>query len=132
MTSARLGREGAARETAVLLLTPSGRDAAVAARALERAGFDAVVCESGDALINGIACGAGTAVLSEEALTPQLVAGLGRVLAAQLPWSDFPFLVFTERRATEREDRGAPGTFDVLGNVTPLEGPLHVLAMISG
>jgi signal transduction histidine kinase/ActR/RegA family two-component response regulator len=118
-------------EMAVLVLTPSGRDASLAAGALERAGFDAIVCEDGEALARRIEAGTGAAMLAEEALTPALLARLAAVLAAQPPWSDFPFLIFVERGATARENQLALETFVGLGNVTALERPLHILTMIS-
>ena len=100
----------AAHETAVLVLTPSGRDASLASRALEQAGFASIVCGDGEALVERIAAGAGAALLAEEALTPTLVTRLVAVLAEQLPWSDFPFLIFTERAATSRAPRSAHGS----------------------
>ncbi|HVU51221.1 MAG TPA: hybrid sensor histidine kinase/response regulator [Polyangia bacterium] len=101
------------------------------ARALGEAGFAAHVCETADELAARIAEGAGAALLAEEALTPPLVARLADALLTQEPWSDFPFLIFTEGAATARENQRALRTFDVLGNVTALERPLHILTMIS-
>ncbi|HEY2728836.1 MAG TPA: hybrid sensor histidine kinase/response regulator [Polyangia bacterium] len=119
------------REYAVLVLTPAGRDAALAARALEQAGIQVVVCQDGEALAARVAGGAGAALVAEDALSPEIVAELVDILGAQPPWSDFPFLIFTERAATARENQRALETFGGLGNVTALERPLHMLTMIS-
>ncbi|HVZ75646.1 MAG TPA: hybrid sensor histidine kinase/response regulator [Polyangia bacterium] len=123
--------ERATPETAVLVLTPSGRDAVLVARALEQSGFVAVPCRDGEELVRRIVEGAGAALVAEEALEPSVVRRLVEVLAAQAPWSDFPFLIFTERAATVRENQLALETFDVLGNVTALERPLHMRTMVS-
>ena len=118
-------------ENAVLVLTPSGRDASLAARVLEQAGLTVSVCADGDTLVREIAAGAGAAIVAEDALTPPLVARLIDMLARQPAWSDFPFLIFTARVATARENERTLETFAGLGNVAALERPLHPLTMIS-
>jgi signal transduction histidine kinase/CheY-like chemotaxis protein len=123
--------EAARLETAVLILAPAGRDAALAAGALERAGIGSVVCEDGDALCVRVAVGAGAAVVAEEALTPPVVEPLARVLAAQLPWSDFPLIILTGRDTTTHESRRVLDDFGKLGNVTALERPLHPRTLLS-
>jgi signal transduction histidine kinase/ActR/RegA family two-component response regulator len=120
-----------ALENAVLVLTPSGRDASLVARALEQVGIGACVCPDGESLARRVADGAGAALLAEEALTPAVVEQLVAVLQTSPPWSDFPFLIFTERGATARENQRALEIFAGLGNVTALERPLHTLTMIS-
>jgi signal transduction histidine kinase/ActR/RegA family two-component response regulator len=124
--------ERPALENAVLVLTPSGRDASLVARALEQVDLTACICPDGEALARSVAAGAGAALVAEEALTPTVVARLVDVLGTQAPWSDFPFLIFTERAATARENERAFEAFAGLGNVTALERPLHMLTMISG
>jgi signal transduction histidine kinase/ActR/RegA family two-component response regulator len=118
-------------QTAVLVLAPSGRDASLASRALGEVGFATLICESGEELAARVAAGAGAALIAEEALTPPVLARLLDILGRQKPWSDFPFLIFTERAATVRENQRALESFDGLGNITALERPLHMLTMIS-
>jgi signal transduction histidine kinase/CheY-like chemotaxis protein len=117
-------------ENAVLILTPSGRDASLAAQVLEEAGIAAAICADGDALVARMVR-AGAAICATNALSPVIVAKIIAVLAQQPPWSDFPFLIFTERAATTRENERTLETFAGLGNVTALERPLHPLTMIS-
>jgi signal transduction histidine kinase/CheY-like chemotaxis protein len=126
-----MSAEGGLVENAVLVLTPSGRDASLAARLLEQAGIAAIVCGDGDALVHEVTAGAGAAVVAEDALTPPIVARLIEVLDRQPAWSDFPFLIFTERAATTRDNERTLETFAGLGNVAALERPLHPLTMIS-
>jgi signal transduction histidine kinase/CheY-like chemotaxis protein len=117
-------------ENAVLILTPSGRDASLAANVLEEAGIAAAICADGDALVARMVR-AGAAICATNALSPAIIAKITAVLAQQPPWSDFPFLIFTERAATTRENERTLETFAGLGNVTALERPLHPLTMIS-
>jgi signal transduction histidine kinase/CheY-like chemotaxis protein len=126
-----MSAEGSPAENAVLVLTPSGRDASLAARVLEQAGIAALVCANGEALVREVKAGAGAAIVAEDALTPPLVARLIEILARQPAWSDFPFLIFTERAATTRENQRTLETFAGLGNVAALERPLHPLTMVS-
>jgi len=123
--------EPAGAELAVLVLAPSGRDATLAGLALDRVGVTSRVCADGRALGTRIAAGAGAALVAEEALTADVVASLVAVLANQPQWSDFPFLIFTERAASARENQQALELLADLGNVTALERPLHPLTMIS-
>jgi signal transduction histidine kinase/CheY-like chemotaxis protein len=117
-------------ENAVLILTPLGRDASLAARVLEQAGIATAICADGDFLVERMAR-AGAAICATDALSPAVVAQIIAVLGRQPPWSDFPFLIFTERAATTRENERTLETFAGLGNVTALERPLHPLTMIS-
>ena len=122
---------GGGLELAVLVLAPSGRDASLASRTLDRVGVTTVVCGDGASLVARIGARAGTAVVAEEALTPAVTRSLVEVLAIQPPWSDFPFLILTERAASARENQRALELLADLGNVTALERPLHPLTMIS-
>jgi signal transduction histidine kinase/ActR/RegA family two-component response regulator len=115
----------------VLILAPSGRDGVLAAQVLEQAGLLVEVCQNDKAFLDGVAQGAGTAIVAEEALNPKLVARLAEVLRNQLPWSDFPVLIFTTRQASARDNRRALEAFADLGNVTALERPIHPLTMVS-
>jgi signal transduction histidine kinase/CheY-like chemotaxis protein len=114
-----------------MVLAPSGRDAALASQVLEQAQISAQTCADLDALIAAIDTGAGTAVLANEALTPEVIAALTAYLQGQPAWSDFPLLIFTARAASAAENRRALEAFASLGNVTALERPVHPLTMVS-
>ncbi|HEY2901081.1 MAG TPA: histidine kinase dimerization/phospho-acceptor domain-containing protein, partial [Polyangia bacterium] len=115
----------------VLILAPSGRDAELAAQILAQAAIRASVCADVAHLIDSYKKGAGAAILTEEALTTPVVRQLGEALATQLPWSDFPLLIFTSKAASTHDNRRALERFTDLGNVTALERPLHPLTMVS-
>ena len=118
-------------ERRVLVLAPSGRDAALASQVLEQAKIPALVCEDVAALTAAMDAGAGAALLANEALTPPVIAALTAHLQQQQAWSDFPLLILTARAASASENRRTLEAFAGLGNVTALERPVHPLTMVS-
>jgi signal transduction histidine kinase len=108
----------------VLVLTPYGRDAAIAADLLRRHGVAAVVCEHLDALAAQLEPEIGAALVAEEALAGPAIDRLASWLDSQPPWSDFPFIVLANGYKGQRSTR-AFETLDRLGNVVLLERPLH-------
>jgi len=113
----------------VLLLLPTARDAFLTAGILGRNGIVSQACAKPSDLALELAVGAGVVLISEEALA---VAGTRSVLAqvvdAQPPWSDLPVLVLARQGADSHEVRDA---LQMLGNVTLLERPLRVSALLS-
>jgi DNA-binding NtrC family response regulator len=103
----------------VLILAPSGRDAAVAAAILGEVGLVPTVCLDLDALVSGLD-GAGGAIVTEEALLHSDRKRLAGWIRQQPPWSDFPFVLLTSRGS-----HADAGLTDLLGNVTVLERPFH-------
>src|SRR5688572_20335625 len=120
--------EGAFREEAVLILAPTAKDAAISRKILEQAGVDCALCRDIGELCAGIGGGAGIAVLAEEALTHQTLDLLRLVIRRQPAWSDFPLLVLTEQGA---DSALVLRTLETLGNVTLLERPVRVPALVS-
>jgi signal transduction histidine kinase/ActR/RegA family two-component response regulator len=122
------GEEGSAEP--VLILTPTGRDAAVAVACLHAAGIRthlchdvAEVCAAMDAAAAGL--------LADEALPAPALDLLHVALQRQPLWSDFPMILLTSSpRATEAmwqrvQELGA------VGNVTVLERPLTRVTLLS-
>lgn len=89
-------------EERVLILTPRGRDAAVIEGVLDRSGIHATVCANVAAWLTGLREGAGTALVTEEALADGDTADVFAWLDQQQPWSDFPFIVLATRQAGRR------------------------------
>src|SRR5688572_14331847 len=79
----------------VLLLAPTGRDAALVAKVLGEAGVAAESCDRIEEFCRRLAQGAGGAFITEEALTPFAVRCLVDALREQPQWSDFPRVVLT-------------------------------------
>ena len=80
----------------VLVLAPTGRDAAAALDQLRAAGLSGIVCAGVVELIGKLDEGAGVAVIAEEAFRNDF-AKLTEWVAKQPPWSDFPFIVISSR-----------------------------------
>src|SRR3954449_3647413 len=103
----------------VLILAPSGRDAAVAAAILGEVSLVPTVCLDLDALVSGLDR-AGGAIVTEEALVHSDRRELAAWVRQQPPWSDFPFVLLTSRGS-----HADTSLTELLGNVTVLERPFH-------
>jgi FixJ family two-component response regulator len=114
-----------------LILAPQGRDAFVAARILHEAGLAAQICDDLPKLLQELALGAGVAVLTNETIQSADLSGLAAWLGAQPPWSDFPFLLLTERGGGPERNPAAERQMETLGNVAFLERPFHPTTFIS-
>ncbi|OHV17436.1 hybrid sensor histidine kinase/response regulator [Methylorubrum extorquens] len=117
-------------EERVLILTPRGRDAAVIEGVLDRSGIHATVCANVAAWLTGLREGAGTALVTEEALADSDTADVFAWLDAQQPWSDFPFIVLATRQAGRRTQSAAE-LLRRLGNVVLLERPINAETLTS-
>jgi len=117
-------------EHRVLVFAPVGRDAELTRELLERAFIPCAVCDSITSLSDTLAdTGAGALMLTEEALDVPQFRNLLAVLEQQAPWSDVPVLLFAGS-GTEMSVR-AIRSIDTLRNVTLLERPIRVAAVIS-
>jgi signal transduction histidine kinase/PleD family two-component response regulator len=122
--------ETGTRPLRVLLLAPTGRDASTMAGILSRAGFAAEACASAEELCRGIDEGAGVAVVTAEALTPQAMRRISATLATQPPWSEIPLMIFVAAPDMDRAAR----SFEGLGPrayVTLVDRPIHVKTLLS-
>lgn len=114
-----------------LVLAPTGRDAAIAAAILKEAGATAVVCETLGGLQRRLEEGAGLAVVVEEALRDCDLTALSAWIEGQPSWSDFPFLVLTQRGGSVERNPVARRLSVMLGNVSFLERPFHPTTLVS-
>ena len=106
----------------VLVLAPRGRDAAVIRQTLgER---DVQVCADVRELQQRVTEGAGTAIITEEALVGQDLGGLATWLRDQPPWSDLPIIVLAAQRAGPRPGLAQQVLAD-LGNIVIFERPIN-------
>jgi hypothetical protein len=83
-----------------------------------------VTCDSAEMLTRELDVGAGTALLTEEALANGHAGGLFAWLERQPAWSDFPFILLAARSIGRRSARGLE-VLERLGNVVVLERPLN-------
>lgn len=117
------------REQRVLLLLSTTRDSVLTCELLARHALRTHVCPTACDLEREIGRGCGAVVIAEESVTPtgalQVVA---RAVEAQPHWSDLPILLLTRGGANSP---AVGDTIALLSNVTLLERPLRVAALLS-
>jgi signal transduction histidine kinase/ActR/RegA family two-component response regulator len=112
----------------VLLLALTQKDAAITKQLLAAADIGVEVCATFEGLLEELAAGAAALAIAEEQLAGDNNARLAAVLREQPPWSDIPVLLFTRQGADSVAAHDAVRT---LGNVTLLERPLRLTALLS-
>src|SRR4051812_7310320 len=90
-----MGRRTSNVEERILLLAPTGGDAANAGTMLRAGGFDGVICRNVEDVCECAREGAGAMLLAEEALRTPSTRQLIDLLKGQPSWSDFPIIVIT-------------------------------------
>ncbi len=115
----------------VLVLAPRGRDAAIACNIMHEAQIDCEICSDLAGLMTNLCGGAEAAVLTEEALRNSDARPLIEWVAAQPPWSDFPFIVLTRHGGGVERNPEAAKLTAALGNVSFLERPFHPTTLVS-
>jgi two-component sensor histidine kinase len=115
----------------ILILAPHGRDAEVASKLLQEAGWPTWICADVRRLCEELNKGAAVSVVVEETLETEALSMLADWVRAQPPWSDFPLVVLTGRADTSERNVLANQLQDKLGNVTFLERPFHPTTFVS-
>jgi signal transduction histidine kinase/ActR/RegA family two-component response regulator len=115
-------------ERRVLVHAPTPRDAELTRLVLERAGIACDCFADLDELCRALEAGAGAVLFPEEAVEQGRSGSLARYLANQAAWSDMPLLVLARHGAVSADVGQA---MDLLGNVTVLERPIRVAALVS-
>lgn len=115
----------------VLVLAPTGRDAALTCALLGRAGLATTRCADLGGLLLDLEKGGGTAVVTEEAFNGPAVHDLVTWVEGQASWSDFPFLILLTRDSHARPSAKDLTPLAKIGNVTLLERPVGVEALVS-
>ena len=121
--------ETASNERRLLILTPTGRDAPLTRTVLAESGVRCAICIDLPQLVQEMSRGAGAVLVSEEALGSEAqLYYLGERLSRQPPWSDLPVLLLAHPGADSPMVRH---TVRTLGNVTLLERPVRVAALLT-
>ena len=121
-------RDHGSLEQRVFILAPTGKDAALTASVLERAGVTCVSSPNLEEICEGLEHGGGAVLLAEEAVSDDRIGCLKEWLARQAPWSDLPVLVLARPGA---DSAAVSMAMEILGNVTVLERPMRVAALVS-
>lgn len=114
-----------------LILAPMGRDAAIAGSLLDEVGINSKICGDIERLTAGLEQGAGIAVITEESIRSADLTLLSNWLKQQPEWSDFPFILLTERGGGIERNPAASRYLGMLGNLTFVERPFHPTTFIS-
>jgi signal transduction histidine kinase len=115
-------------EERILVYTPTGRDSELVAASLRQAHLASHVCDGWATLEREIGRGAAAILISEEALDPVGARRLQELLQEQPPWSDLPIMLLIGRSA---DMHGMHTAARAIGNVTLLERPMRVAALLS-
>lgn len=115
-------------ELRVLVLSATSKDFELTREILQRAGIDSVQCSNLDDLCAEIREGVGAVLVVEEILADAEGGELARYIAEQPSWSDLPLLVIARAGADSTRIAEA---MDRLGNVTVLERPIRIVALVS-
>jgi signal transduction histidine kinase len=119
------------RDERILILAPTGRDAAMTASFLTKAGLRAEVYGDIHHLCREIHVGSGLAFITGEALTFEALHCLTEALAAQPAWSDLPLVVLTSGGGETPDNAEALLALAEVGNVTLIERPARVMTLLS-
>lgn len=115
-------------EERVLILAPTGKDAHLTRSVLQRAGFTCRCCRDLIEVCRELDAGAAALLLAEEATDAGARDCLTDWLARQPQWSDLPVLILARPGV---ESAAVMRALDLLGNVSVLERPTRVAAMVS-
>lgn len=113
------------------MLTPLGRDAAIASAMLSEAGIESSSVATMPELVQVLSDGASMVVITEDALRDADLHGLSGWLEAQPEWSDLPFILLTAQGGSIERNPAAARYLHILGNVTFLERPFHPTTFVS-
>jgi len=119
---------GKALEDRVLVLAPTARDAALTRSIFDHAAIDCFCCDDVDEIVEQLENGGSAVLLPEESIDENRKDRLHQWLVRQAPWSDLPILVIARPGA---DSASVAQAMDLLGNVTVLERPTRVTALVS-
>jgi signal transduction histidine kinase len=114
-----------------VILAPQGRDARIAAGILQESGLITEICKDLQDFLEKIAEGAGVAVLTDDAIRNADIRALADWVTSQPAWSDFSFVLLTERGGGLERNPPAARQMRALGNVAFLERPFHPTTLVS-
>jgi signal transduction histidine kinase/ActR/RegA family two-component response regulator len=114
----------------ILVAAPTGRDAELICMQLGAAGMYAERADNALAIASEIPNGVGAIVLTEEALVPDGLTALSRVLTRQPAWSEVPLILLTGESSFTSKHRTVEG-LDGRTNITLIDRPVRIKALVS-
>src|SRR5262249_23118434 len=109
----------------------TGRDSRAACELLQKADLSCEPCCGIEDLQSKLTTGAGVAILAEEAFVATDPIPLFDWVRTQPPWSDFPFIVLTNRHDYKGVHQHAVHLRNKPPNVPLLDRPLQAVTLIS-
>lgn len=109
----------------VVILAPVGRDTRLLAITLEEMKVDAIPAANSGELFELLKEGAGSAIVADEALTPQEADALTTWLGSQPSWSDMPLIILTSAGRPTIMSQQRAHVLSAIGNVTLIERPVR-------
>ncbi len=119
------------RDQRILILAPTGRDAALTARFLDEGGLPWEICGRIEELCQKMHDGAGLVFLTGEVLTVEAMLCLVEALKLQPAWSDIPVVLLTSGGGDAPSNAEAIQSLSEAGNVTLIERPVRVATLLS-
>jgi signal transduction histidine kinase len=119
------------REETVIILAPTGNDAANVAHLLAEYGFKTELATSEEQLCLLAKQGSGALLVAEEALSTEIDSPLAQFLRQEPSWSDLPILVVTSGGDMTQASLRAVNVFGESGNLTLLERPFRAVTLVS-
>jgi len=114
----------------VLILTPTGRDAALAEDALNRSGLSSCICSNKEELRREIAKGAGCVLMAEEALPHGRVVTWRDLFGPEPAWSQLPVVLLLARGHAQK-DLALLRTIEKHPSIGFIERPAQKRSLIS-
>jgi signal transduction histidine kinase/ActR/RegA family two-component response regulator len=114
----------------ILIVAPVGRDSELLCTYLERAGMACQVCKDMAEVCTELPKGAGALLFTDEALMPEEMGQLSKLLNEQPPWSEVPIIILTGLPSLEAKTR----SFRELGrrtNITLVDRPVRIPSLVS-
>lgn len=118
-------------ENRILIVSPSGRDAAQAGGILDSVALNTERCVDVAHLCDAFSRGVGAAIVAEEALNPGATRRLGASLASQPAWSDIPIVVVAGAKSVAGDGGLLAPHLATIGNVTVLARPIRRISLVS-
>lgn len=130
-TRRKIVANAAAFEQRILILAPTGNDAALTAKFLAEAKLVSRICKNISELCTEVGHGCGALLLAEETLGGTSISLLIKTLAEQPPWSDLSVAIITSGGEANKERLRRLALFGPGGNVSLLERPFRPGTLVS-
>ena len=114
----------------ILIVAPVGADARNISEVLRKAQHTPRICRTASEMAEGMNEGCGAIIITEDALTPELMATLTEVFQRQPPWSDVPLILISSAGVESVGPAIAARLRGPRRTITLLERPLRSVTLL--